>query len=97
MREQTRRYVADVAAVENDVARGRVEHARDEAHEGRLAAAGLAYEPHALALADRKGDVVDGVQHGCVPVARQPRAAADGKMLPEIHAIEKIHADARNG
>src|SRR5258706_9366862 len=60
--ERARRDEADVAAAEDEVARRRIERAGDQARERGLAAAGFAHQPHALALADREGNVVDRMQ-----------------------------------
>ena len=53
--------VRDVAPVEDDLARRRLDQLDQRAREGRLAAAGLADEPERLARAQCQVDAVDGV------------------------------------
>ena len=52
--EVPRGYSPDLVAIEPDAAAARINEARDEPHQGRLAAAGLPDEAHCLARSDRK-------------------------------------------
>ncbi len=61
-REGVRRDRTDVLTVEHDEAVGLVDQAHDHGRGGRLAAAGFANQPDALAAIDREADAVDGAE-----------------------------------
>src|SRR5262249_26410940 len=66
---------ADVAALEDDPPRRRIDEPGEQPHQRGLAAARLTHEADALAALDREAHVVDRVQ--------RPAATADGETLAE--------------
>ena len=78
--------VADVLAVEDDLAVGRRVEPREQARHGALAAAALAHERRHVSGPQRERDVRDGVEH----LAAQPHSA-HREALAEALDLERAH------
>ena len=66
------RQVRDVAALEDDLAAGRLEQPGEQPAGGRLAAAGLADQAERLARADVEVDAVDGLHRADLALQQSP-------------------------
>ena len=84
------RELGDVAPLEDDPARGRVEQAHDAARHRRLAAARLADDAEGLALADGEADAVHGLHRGDLLLEDDP--ARDREVLLQILDDEELVA-----
>ena len=82
----------DVAAVEVDLARGRLEQPGDEAGGGALAAPALADDPQRLAPVDGEADPVDR-PHGA-DLALEDDPPGDREVLDEVARLEQRLASA---
>src|SRR4051812_1832024 len=80
--------LGDVAAVENDLARGRFEQPDDAASERGLAAARFPDDAKGLSVLDRERHVVDRPHH---LAATTKEAGADWKELGEVADVEEGH------
>ena len=85
--------LADVLAVEDDLAGGQVEQPGDAAGQGRLAAAGLADQAERLAPADLEADPVDRVHE--LPAAPEERPDWTGKCLTRFSTRSRAHRPPR--
>src|SRR5271166_3167904 len=87
--ESSRRYPPDFLPIEPNAAVARIEQARDEPHQGRLAAAGLADEAHRLARSDGKIHAVDGVKPALAGAGPEmPVSALHRKVLGQAPELE---------
>ena len=98
MGEVSRGNEREVARGKADAAGGRIEQARERAHQGGLAAAGFAHEPDGLALGDGEAHVVDRVHlrllvggTGEEPAHLFERAAGrrDGEAFAQLRDVEQ--------
>ncbi len=96
--EDARRLARQLAGAELDLAVAHVDQPGERAHQGRLAASGLADKADGFALVDGKAHIVDGVHLGQIfgaagkpPLEPRPRPlpAADGEQLGDFGNIEK--------
>src|SRR5205085_8011719 len=77
----------DVLAVEQDLARGRVEQPDEQAGGGALAAPGLPHDPQRLALLDVERDVIDRLDRPDLLLEDDP--AADREVLDEVLELDQ--------
>ena len=88
-REFLRRDRADVVAVELDQPVGRIDQPHHHRGGGRLAAAGFADQPDALAAIDMEADAVDGAEY-----LRLGRGAAAEQLGQRLgHALARVFLD----
>ena len=89
--------VGQFGPAQANAARGRIEQAIDQPHQGRLAASRFAHQPDRLASADGETDLVDGMElrqrgHRLAKgrgARQQALLAADGEPLGQLGDIEQ--------
>ena len=79
--------IADVLAVEDDLAVGRRVQAREQPRDGALAAAALAHERRHVARAERERNIGHRVEH----LAPERRRTAHREALAEVLNLERAH------